>query len=222
MVSHWSVPHVVAVSVVLAVAILEGSAALMPVEGQTGLTQPASVAGSAAPSTDGASPAASPDASLAATTATTAAQQSAGGTGSARTVTTSKPSSSVTATGTVTPRQDLAADVAAAANAERQAAGLQPLAYSSCTVPAAWALHLATVTTLTHNTLTSVLAVCGGTTKVGENIAVAYTTVADVTAGWMNSPGHQANILNPVFTTISVGVAQAADGTYYWVENFTG
>ncbi|HSN12966.1 MAG TPA: CAP domain-containing protein [Propionibacteriaceae bacterium] len=223
MASHWSVPHVVAVSVVLAVAILEGGAAFRAAQGESALTSTSgSVGVTAIASTDGPSAAQTPDASLAATSDPSAAQEPPAATGSAHTAKASKPNSSPTTAGTVTPRQDLAEDVAAAANAERQAAGLRPLTYSSCTVPAAWAVHLATVTTLTHNSLTSVLATCGGTTKVGENIAVAYTTVADVTAGWMNSPGHQANILNPAFTTISVGVAQAADGTYYWVEDFTG
>ena len=38
----------------------------------------------------------------------------------------------------------------------------------------------------------------------------------------MGSAGHKANIMNPNFKSIFVGVAQATNGTYYWVENFTG
>jgi uncharacterized protein YkwD len=124
--------------------------------------------------------------------------------------------------GSVTARQDLAGAVAAATNAQRAAAGLKPLAYRSCSVPAAWAVHMASAGSLTHNSMTTVLSSCGGTTTAGENIAAGYASVSAVTSGWMNSPGHKANILNPNFKIISVGVAQAANGTYYWVEDFTG
>lgn len=125
-------------------------------------------------------------------------------------------------TGSVTARQDLAGAVAAATNAQRTAAGLKPLAYRSCSVPAAWAVHMASAGSLTHNSMMTVLSSCGGTTTAGENIAAGYTSVSAVTSGWMNSPGHKANILNANFKIISVGVAQAANGTYYWVEDFTG
>jgi uncharacterized protein YkwD len=124
--------------------------------------------------------------------------------------------------GSVTARQDLAGAVAAATNAQRAAAGLKPLAYRSCSVPASWAVHMASAGSLTHNSMMTVLTSCGGTTTAGENIAAGYTSVGAVTSGWMNSPGHKANILNPSFKIISVGVAQAANGTYYWVEDFTG
>src|SRR5450759_5023774 len=124
--------------------------------------------------------------------------------------------------GSVTARQDLASAVASATNAQRAAAGLKPLAYRSCSVPAAWAVHMASAGSLTHNNMMTVLSSCGGTTTAGENIAAGYTSVSAVTSGWMNSPGHRANILNANFKIISVGVAQAANGTYYWVEDFTG
>ena len=126
------------------------------------------------------------------------------------------------AQGSVTSRQDLAGAVASATNAQRAAAGLSPLAYRSCSVPASFALKLATEGALYHNSLTTVLSACGGKTTAGENIARGYTSVSAVTAGWMASAGHRANILNPSFKSISVGVAQAANGTYYWVENFVG
>jgi uncharacterized protein YkwD len=125
-------------------------------------------------------------------------------------------------TDNVTARQDLAASVAAATNAQRVAAGLAPLAYRSCSVPTAWAAHMASTGSLTHNNLMTVLTSCGGTKTAGENIAAGFATPAGVTSGWMNSADHKANILNPNYKTISVGVAQAANGTYYWVEDFTG
>lgn len=44
--------------------------------------------------------------------------------------------------------------------------------------------------------------------SAGENIAQGQTTAAQVMQSWMNSPGHKANILNPDFTHLGVGVAE--------------
>lgn len=51
----------------------------------------------------------------------------------------------------------------------------------------------------------------------GENIAKGYTTPAAVVNGWMNSPGHRANILSSSFTEIGVGYV--SDG-HYWTQLF--
>lgn len=53
----------------------------------------------------------------------------------------------------------------------------------------------------------------------GENIAMGYSTPAAVVNGWMNSPGHRANILNVNFTEIGVGYV--ANG-HYWTQMFIG
>jgi uncharacterized protein YkwD len=52
---------------------------------------------------------------------------------------------------------------------------------------------------------------------VGENLADGYKNEADVVAGWMTSPGHCKNIMNPEFT--HMGVAVSKDGRY-WVQVF--
>ncbi len=45
--------------------------------------------------------------------------------------------------------------------------------------------------------------------KIGENLALGnFTDDADVVTAWMNSPGHRANILDPQFSEIGVGVAR--------------
>ena len=54
----------------------------------------------------------------------------------------------------------------------------------------------------------------------GENIAYGQRTPQDVMNAWMNSPGHRANILSPSYNQIGVGVAKAANGTYYWTQMF--
>lgn len=51
--------------------------------------------------------------------------------------------------------------------------------------------------------------------SIGENIAYGYIDPQDVVEGWMNSPGHRANILNPNYTHIVVGVRG-----YNWVQIF--
>lgn len=53
----------------------------------------------------------------------------------------------------------------------------------------------------------------------GENIAMGYRTPEDVMNGWMNSPGHRANILNANFTEIGVGYVENGN---YWTQWFTG
>lgn len=53
-----------------------------------------------------------------------------------------------------------------------------------------------------------------------ENIAMGYRTAAQVVDGWMNSPGHRANIVNCKSKTVGVGVAFAADGSPYYTQVF--
>ncbi|MEU4160520.1 CAP domain-containing protein [Actinoplanes sp. NPDC026670] len=53
-----------------------------------------------------------------------------------------------------------------------------------------------------------------------ENIAMGYRTAAEVVDGWMNSPGHRANIVNCKSKTVGVAVADTADGTPYYTQVF--
>jgi uncharacterized protein YkwD len=57
---------------------------------------------------------------------------------------------------------------------------------------------------------------------LGENIAAGRPTAAATFQGWMNSPGHRANILNPHFTEVGFGYASSAKSEYrhYWVQVF--
>lgn len=57
---------------------------------------------------------------------------------------------------------------------------------------------------------------------LGENVAAGYSTVSSVMAGWMNSKGHQANILNANYTFFGGGYAYNAASTYrhYWTQDF--
>jgi uncharacterized protein YkwD len=63
-------------------------------------------------------------------------------------------------------------------------------------------------------------------TFVGENIYYYYGDQVGIQPEaavnwWMNSPGHRANILDPRYTEIGVGLAiTTADGKYIYVQNF--
>ena len=55
----------------------------------------------------------------------------------------------------------------------------------------------------------------------GENIALGPESAEEVVAGWLSSPGHCANIMEPRFRDIGVGVAVGKKrGQIYWVQEF--
>jgi uncharacterized protein YkwD len=55
----------------------------------------------------------------------------------------------------------------------------------------------------------------------GENIALGPESAEEVVAGWLDSPGHCANIMDPRFQEIGVGFATGKKrGQIYWVQNF--
>ncbi|GAA4234279.1 hypothetical protein GCM10022254_38800 [Actinomadura meridiana] len=59
----------------------------------------------------------------------------------------------------------------------------------------------------------------GYTSPGAENIAKGYATAAAVMKGWMDSPGHRANILNCGLRAIGVGRA-AGSGGPLWTQDF--
>jgi hypothetical protein len=59
----------------------------------------------------------------------------------------------------------------------------------------------------------------GRFTQVGENIAMGPQAPA-IHRGWMESPGHRANILDAHFTALGVGVVEE-NGELYSVEDFS-
>jgi uncharacterized protein YkwD len=55
----------------------------------------------------------------------------------------------------------------------------------------------------------------------GENIALGPESAEEVVAGWLNSPGHCANIMEPRFEEIGVGLGIGKKrGQIYWVQTF--
>jgi uncharacterized protein YkwD len=56
---------------------------------------------------------------------------------------------------------------------------------------------------------------------MGENIAAGQRSAEEVVAGWMKSPGHRANILEPKFREIGVGLLIGRGKLRsYWVQDF--
>lgn len=60
-------------------------------------------------------------------------------------------------------------------------------------------------------------------TAADENIAAGYPTAESVVNGWLNSPGHCANLMSASYTVIGVGYAagttSSSYGTY-WTQDF--
>jgi uncharacterized protein YkwD len=56
----------------------------------------------------------------------------------------------------------------------------------------------------------------------GENIAAGYATVESVVTGWLDSPGHCGNIMNPIVTEMGAASTSnsSADFQIYWTQVF--
>lgn len=59
-----------------------------------------------------------------------------------------------------------------------------------------------------------------GYRKVAENIAAGQRSAEEVVRGWMESPGHRANILDGELTQIGVGHALGGSYGVYWTQVF--
>ena len=58
--------------------------------------------------------------------------------------------------------------------------------------------------------------------RAAENIAAGYASPSSVVAGWMNSSGHKANILDPNLKDIGIayGYKSGTDWGHYWTTDF--
>ncbi|HEX8720032.1 MAG TPA: CvpA family protein [Pyrinomonadaceae bacterium] len=118
----------------------------------------------------------------------------------------------------VTPRADLEAQMLEMVNAEREAAGLKPLApdpemtavaraHSADMFARGYFAHVSPDGLNPFDRMTR----AGVTFRAaGENLALA-PTVKIAHTGLMNSPGHRANILHPSFGRLGIGIM---DGGY--------
>ncbi len=125
-------------------------------------------------------------------------------------------------------RQDFADQVVALVNQHRASLGLVQLKVSpTLTGAAVWkARHMAYYGYMAHDDPAPPVArtwfqrvqACGyAGFGAGENIAYGFTTPQSVMNAWLNSPGHKANIENPSYRVIGVGVAGS---TIFWAQDF--
>jgi len=121
------------------------------------------------------------------------------------------------------------AEVLLRSNAERAQAGLEPLSADASLRAIAWA-HSADMLAndyFSHDNQAGCNSSCRATnagyrwSTIGENIYMSdgYRIRAEETAemivdGWMNSPGHRANILHTGFTRSGVGIVVAGETLY--------
>ncbi|MDT9699095.1 CAP domain-containing protein [Streptomyces sp. P17] len=121
-----------------------------------------------------------------------------------------------------------ATEVVELTNRERARAGLSPLAVDPVLTTAAQA-HSADMVARAFYAHTSPegsrpwdRAAAAGSRRrsIGENIACGQRSPAEVVLGWMNSPGHRANILKRDFTHIGIGFAGGGEAGTYWTQLF--
>ncbi|MGY1495474.1 CAP domain-containing protein [Streptomyces sp. QTS52] len=121
-----------------------------------------------------------------------------------------------------------AAEVTDLTNRERARAGLPPLATDAPLTRAAQA-HSTDMVVRAFYSHTGPdgsrpwdRAAAAGSTRrtIGENIACGQRSAAEVVEGWMNSPGHRANILKREFTHIGIGFAGGGKAGTYWTQLF--
>ncbi|WP_444664900.1 CAP domain-containing protein [Cellulomonas sp. CW35] len=103
-------------------------------------------------------------------------------------------------------------EIVALTNEARRDAGLDPLEVSTCATDQAAdrAAVLAAEDRFEHDPLEPVLQACDAR-SVGENLALGYPTARATVDGWLDSPGHRANLLGD-FTSIGVGCADTDRG----------
>lgn len=109
-------------------------------------------------------------------------------------------------------------------NQVRAENGLAPLQYRArlAEVAETWSQEMARTKTLAHNPRISSL-IEPGWTAWGENVGFAggyADNAARIFTGWMNSPGHRANILSTRFTSLGIGAATDSRGYLWSTQDF--
>jgi uncharacterized protein YkwD len=121
------------------------------------------------------------------------------------------------------------AEILSLVNAERERAGLDPVA-SSVTLTRQATQYACEL--IQYDFFDHVNPVTGSTLGerarqfgydyyvVGENLGAGQSTPQQVFRDWMNSPGHRRNVLDPRFVELGVGVAVGGRYRTYWVQEF--
>ncbi|SHK43259.1 Cysteine-rich secretory protein family protein [Selenomonas ruminantium] len=121
---------------------------------------------------------------------------------------------------------DLACEVLDYVNAERQEAGLQPLAMDEglavisetrAREAGVYFAHQRPDGRCAQSVMEDV-----PYSWFGENLAVSTDAeAAEIVQAWMASPAHRANILNRHYTKMGIACTKGLDGYYYWAQLLT-
>lgn len=104
-----------------------------------------------------------------------------------------------------------------ATNANRVENGISKVERHKCLrrLAVAQAKKMANRGEIFHQDLGPVLTACG-MRAAGENVATGFKTgKATVNQGWMQSPSHKVNILNPVYRHMGIGARKGDDDRWY-------
>lgn len=105
----------------------------------------------------------------------------------------------------------------------RRAHGLAPVAFDETVARQSreWSRYMAESGRFAHdpNFGTKLFSVRPTAKHGGENLG-KYQSDAEVMDAFMLSPGHRANILNPSFRSVGIGVWRASDGTFRTTHRF--
>lgn len=122
--------------------------------------------------------------------------------------------------------QQVVQDLFGRLNAERRARGLAPLAWDARLAGLAvdWSRRMGQDGNLHHRDLQAVLAqpAFARFSALGENIAYVQgfpNEAYELHVGWMRSSGHRANMLQPGFDTVGIGLA-CVDGVMWATQDF--
>lgn len=160
-------------------------------------------------------PASAPSTTIASSTGTIA--------GNATTETTSAPTTTVPQTTTTAAgsfSSSYESSFTALINDHRASNGLAPLTRNGSldAEARAWSQNMAEAGSIFHSDLSRFLPPWS---TVGENVAVGGS-VSSVFSALVSSSGHNANMLNPAFTAVGIGVFVDADGTLWTTHIFAG
>jgi uncharacterized protein YkwD len=129
---------------------------------------------------------------------------------------------------TAAPRAAIKAAVVCLVNQERRRYGLPAVRVNQDLNRSAqgWSDAMVATSDFQDGPWTSRIAVVGiRFSTAGENIATGFATPNQVVSGWMGSPGHCRNILDPNFALVGTGVVDRVVGRSHggratWTQDF--
>lgn len=120
-----------------------------------------------------------------------------------------------------TPQVAYATSAVEATNVARSREDLPALETDECLkgFAARQARAMANGRVMFHQDLGAIMRSCG-LSMAAENVAAGYATGPDAVRGWLQSPGHRANILHRRYRLVAVAARADASGRWYTAQVF--